>query len=419
MPPRHGGYGAVLPSRDNDAQLAIDRHLEALRAVTDVALAYLDLDELLDEMLARVSAAVGADTAALLLTDESGTELVARAARGLEAEVRQGVRVPVGVGFAGHIAVERRPIHLEHVDQTTVVNPILWESGVKAMLGVPLLHGSTLIGVLHVGTLGDRVFSDDDAVVLQVAAERIATAVRLRLLESERAATEALQRSLLPSTPSRIGELEFAARYVPAEDGGIGGDWFDVFRMDDGTVWLVTGDVAGHGLRAAVVMGRVRSALRAYALLSDDPGQVLALTDRKVQHFEIGQMVTVAVAAARPPYDEVRVALAGHPPPGVAHPGEGALLLDAPPGPPLGAATSDSQWPVATVALQPGSVLAFYTDGLVERRHEEITEGLERLRAALRCEEPALVCRTLMAALIGDRAPTDDVALLAVRRSLA
>jgi serine phosphatase RsbU (regulator of sigma subunit) len=362
---------------------------------------------------------VRADTAAVLLTDESGTELVARAARGLQGEVHQGVRVPIGTGFAGHIASERRPIRIDRVDDGTVLNPILWETGVKAMLGVPLLHGDTVIGVLHVGSLGGRVFDEEDAVVLQVAGERIATAIRLRLLESERSAAEALQRSLLPSTPSRLGDLEFAARYVPAEHGGIGGDWFDVFRVEDGTIWLVTGDVAGHGLRAAVVMGRVRSALRSYALLGDDPGQVLAMTDRKVQHFEVGHMVTVAAAIVRPPYDELHLALAGHPPPVLAHPDREASLVDADPGPPLGAALEGDAWPVATVPLQPGSVVAFYTDGLVERRHEDIDEGLERLRQAVRASEPGQVCRTVMSSLIGDHAPSDDVALLAVRRSPA
>ena len=114
-------------------------------------------------------------------------------------------------------------------------NPILWEKGIQAMLGVPLLSGGALVGVLHVGTLWDRVFTDDDVELLQVAADRVAAAVRVRLLEAERAAAEALQRSLLPSTPPQLIGLEFDARYVPAERDGIGGDWYDVFVLPTAT----------------------------------------------------------------------------------------------------------------------------------------------------------------------------------------
>ena len=280
--------------------------LAGIQAITDTALAFLDVDDLLKELLDRVLEILGADTAAVLLLDEAGEELFARSARGLEEEVRQGVRVPLGRGFAGRIAAERIPVVLNQIDETTVWNPILWQKGIRAMLGVPLISGGALVGVLHVGTLWDRVFTGDDIELLQVAADRVAAAVRVRLLEAERDAAEALQRSLLPSTPPRLLGLEFDARYVPAERGGIGGDWYDVFVVDNGDVWLVAGDVAGHGMRAAVVMGRLRSALRAYALVAGTPDEVLSLTNRKVQHFEVGQMATVAVAVLSPPYDRAR-----------------------------------------------------------------------------------------------------------------
>jgi hypothetical protein len=397
---------------DPDIQGRLDR----LRTVTDIALAYLDLDELLTEMLDRVLDVLEVDTAAVLLLDESGEELFARAARGIEEEVRQGVRVPIGHGFAGRIAAERRPVVLDKVDSTTVWNPILWQKGIRAMLGVPLVRGDDLIGVLHVGTLGDRVFSDDDAHLLQVVATRIATAVRLRLAEADRVAAEALQRGLLPSAPHRLGHLEFAARYVPTGKGDIGGDWYDVFQLDSGEVWIVTGDVAGHGLRAAIVMGRIRSALRAYALLGGPPDEVLAMTDRKMQHFEIGQMATVAVAVVSPSCDEMVVTLAGHPPPIVAHPGREGRVVETRAGPPLGIGVQTAP-PVITVALEPGSVASFYTDGLIERRGEPIDVGLERLRAEVAPGPPAQVCHRIMSALVGNHEPQDDVALLVMRRA--
>ena len=120
------------------------------------------------------------------------------AACGIEEEVYQGVRVPLRTGFAGRIAAEQRPVLLDRVDDTTVANPILWEKGIRAMLGVPLLSGGKTIGVLHVGTLQERSFSDADVQLLQLVAERVALATQTRLLEIERAASRVLERSLLP-----------------------------------------------------------------------------------------------------------------------------------------------------------------------------------------------------------------------------
>jgi putative methionine-R-sulfoxide reductase with GAF domain len=399
----------------DDRQL-VEERLERIKAVTDTALGFLDVEDLLIELLDRVLEILQVDTAAVLLTDESGRELFARAARGLEEEVRQGVRIPIGTGFAGRIAAERRPIILDQVDATTVANPILWQKGIRAMLGVPLLSGGTMIGVLHVGTVGDRHFGDEDIEVLQLVADRIAGAVRVRVLEAERDAAEALQRSLVPSVPPRVAGLEFAARYVPTEHGGIGGDWYDVFEVDDGEVWIVTGDVVGHGLRAAVVMGRLRSALRSYALLGVTPDEVLRLTDRKVQHFEVGQMATCAVAVLSPPYDEASIVMAGHPPVIAASPGQPAAFVQAIAGPPLGVGI-DLPWPVTKVPLAPGGVLFFYTDGLIERRDEPLDDSLERLRLAVTADRPEVLCQQVMAAVVGARESQDDIAILAVRRS--
>src|SRR5690349_24307872 len=119
----------------------------------------MDIDELLSEVLERLRGILDADTAAVLLHEVGTNDLVARAARGVEEEVRQGVRVPIGIGFAGRIAASRDAIRLDHVDATTVTNPILWETGIKVMLGVPLLAGDDLVGVLHVGRFEQRAFS--------------------------------------------------------------------------------------------------------------------------------------------------------------------------------------------------------------------------------------------------------------------
>jgi serine phosphatase RsbU (regulator of sigma subunit) len=164
-------------------------------------------------------------------------------------------------------------------------------------------------------------------------------------------------------------------------------------------------------------MGRIRSALRAYALVSDDPADVVALTDRKVQHFEIGEIATVAVAMTRAPYDEFHIASAGHLPPIVAAQAGPASFADIDIGPPLGAGVRDQRWPRTTVALARGSVAVLYTDGLVERRGEHLDTGLERLRAAVVADEPSALCQAVMGAVVGRMAPADDIAMLAMRRT--
>ena len=145
--------------------------------MSDAALAHLELDELLDELLLRIREALEADTAAFLLLDEETNELVARAARGLEEEVLAGTRVPVGQGFAGRVAAERRTVTLPDVDHANVLNPILRQKGIKSLLGAPLLGRGGVIGVVHVGTLTPRDFTSGDAELLQLAVDRAALAI--------------------------------------------------------------------------------------------------------------------------------------------------------------------------------------------------------------------------------------------------
>ena len=284
------------------------------------------------------------------------------------------------------------------------------------MLGVPMLAGGNLVGVLHVGSYSRRTFSEDDVLLLELAADRIGSAVQAGIAESERRAAGVLQRSLLPSAFPRIAQFEFASRYAPAEMGGIGGDWYDAFVLPNGDVWVMTGDVAGHGLWAAVVMGRLRSALRAYALLGMAPEDVLQSANRKLQYFEHDATATVVCAVFSPPYDVVRMVSAGHPPPVMVAPGKEPILVPLSPAPPLGA-VANLEAQSFSEFMEPGEVLLLYTDGLIERRGELLTEGLERLRVAVRPQDPEAVCRHVMDALIGNLVPQDDVALLALRRS--
>jgi serine phosphatase RsbU (regulator of sigma subunit) len=391
--------------------------LRRIAAVTDSALAHLTVEDLLDELLLRVRELLQVDTAAVLLLDEPSRQLIVTAAKGIEEEVRQGVRIPLGQGFAGRIALEKQPLMIERVDHTNVLNPILREKGVCSLLGVPLLTGGKVLGVLHVGTLTPRRFSEDDVTLLQLVADRVALSVQGRLSLTERAAAAALQRSLLPARLPEVPGLELASRYVPGEAGGVGGDWYDVFVLPNGRVGVVIGDVVGRGLRAAVVMGRLRSALRAYALEGTDPAGVLIRLDRKVLHFEPQIMATVLYAVVEPDLGRLLVSLAGHPAPVLAAPGRPAALLELPVDPPIGVLPGLRRRNTA-VDLQPGAVLCAYTDGLVERRGREPEIGQERLRAAMADRPAEDVCATVMSRLVGPDAVGDDIAVLVLRRKI-
>jgi phosphoserine phosphatase RsbU/P len=387
--------------------------LRDIRAVSDAALSYLRSEDFLTELLSRVKESLDADTAAVLLLDRSARQLVATAASGLEEEVKQGVRIPVGQGFAGRIAAEARPVILDHVDHSNVLNPILPEKGIRSLIGVPLLVNGTVIGVLHVGSIGRRLFTGDDAALLQLAAERAALAVQSLRSRDDRAAATALQQSLLPSQLPTVPGTEIATRYVPG-DGRVGGDWYDVFSLPSGELCVVLGDVAGSGLQAAIIMGRMRSALRAYALETRDPAEVLSRLDRKMQHFEPEAMATIAYAVLSPDTGELAIASAGHFPPVIAVPGRPSSLGEIAVGVPIGVA-DDPIRQTTTMSLAPGTVLCLFTDGLIERRHASIDDRLAQLSQIVAADPPESVCVSVMRALVGREAVGDDIALLVLR----
>ncbi|MHA6619824.1 PP2C family protein-serine/threonine phosphatase [Pseudonocardia sp. DLS-67] len=389
--------------------------LRRIEAVTDTALDELGVEEMLAELLERVRDLLDVDTAAVLLLDLSEQYLVATAARGIEEEVRQGVRIPLGKGFAGRIAAEREPVILETVDHSNVLNPILREKGIHSLLGVPLLSAGEVIGVLHVGSLHSRLFTHEDAVLLQLAGDRVALAIQARQIQVSRAAAATLQRSLLPARLPEVPGLEFATRYVPGGGGDVGGDWYDVFDVPSGHVYVVVGDVAGRGIAAAVAMGRIRTALRAYALQTDDPAELLTRLDAHVRYFEPGVMATALCAVIAPSHDKLLASCAGHPPPVSTSPATPGVVVDLPPDLPLGVDPTRRRR-ATPISLAPGHGLFLYTDGLVERRGLSPDVGIGRLCTAL-CPGPAdAVCGKVMFELLGSEQADDDVAVLMLSR---
>jgi anti-sigma regulatory factor (Ser/Thr protein kinase) len=395
------------------SRLAADR-LRDLQSITDAALAYLPLEVLLDELLTRVIEILGVDTAAILLLDEEEEQLVARAAKGLEEEVERGVRIPVGRGFAGRVAATRSPVRILNVAEADIYNPILREKGLHSLLGVPLLVEGNVVGVLHVGTLTERHFDDEDTELLQRAGDRAALAISSRLTEHERGLADALQRSIIPRLPD-LPAVSLAGRYLPAAAARLGGDWYDAFQLPDGRLGLAIGDVVGKGFHAAAIMGQLRSGLRAYAMDGMRPGEVLERLSRLLRQLEPGRTATLVYTAVDPHGGGLAAASAGHPPPLVKPVDGEPRYLDLPASVPLGA-TRYVRYDEKDLDFEPGSTLLLYTDGLVERPGERLDDGLERLAATVNADYAQLehLGDALIDVMLPEGPGEDDAALLLV-----
>jgi len=401
------------------AELVPSDRVRALYRLSDPALSELGLDEFLDELLVRVRHALSVDTVAILLLDAATQQLVARAAKGIEEEVEQGVRIPIGLGFAGRIAAERVAIFIADVDHADILNPILREKGIRSLLGVPLIVEGELIGVMHVGSLRPRTFGQVDLAVLQVAASRAAPGIeRARLfsaLEHEHRVAMLLQRNLLPKRLPDVIGVSTAAHYQPASDG-VGGDWYDVFELSRGRLGIAIGDVVGHGVQAAALMGQLRTALHAYAVEDHGPARTLTLMDRFVDAMPGYPIATAAYAVLDPEDGSLHLASAGHLPPILIGAG-GARVIEIDPAPPLGALPYGS-CREHEMSLAAGEMLVFYTDGLVERPKIPLTRSIgelvEVVRTASSAEE---ACELAVEHLVPPEGLRDDVAIVAMQQT--
>ena len=309
--------------------------LRDLQQVTDAALSSLPLDQLLNELLERVRDILEVDTVAILLLEEDGRVLAARAAKGLEEEVERGVRIPVGRGFAGRVAAERGPVQITDVDHADILNPLLREKGLQSLLGVPMLAEERLIGVLHVGALTKRLFAPDEIDLLQRAADRAALAIGARLYERQRGLAEEIQRSLFPRPLPDFPGVSLAARYWPAASAPLGGDWYDAFMLPTGSLGLVMGDVVGRGFRAAALMSQLRSALRAYAFDGNEPWELMTKLNTLLRRIDPGGSATLLYLEFDSDAGQARLASAGHLPP-LLRKGDEASFVDLPRAVPLG-----------------------------------------------------------------------------------
>ncbi|MEV6027835.1 SpoIIE family protein phosphatase [Streptomyces sp. NPDC052036] len=297
-------------------------------------------------------------------------------------------------------------------------------------LVVPLrARGSTLGVAQFIRHRNPDLFDDEDLLLAQGIAARAAMAVdNARRYTHARATALTLQRSLLPQHTAEQSAVEIASRYLPAgAQAGVGGDWYDVIPLSGARVALVVGDVVGRGIHAAATMGRLRTAVRTLADIDLPPDELLTHLDDVVIRLSAEASTDPTVEAAGDigatclyaVYDPVSrqcaLARAGHVPPAVVSRDGTADLLDLPPGPPLG--LGGLPFEVAEFDLPEGSLLALYTDGLIEARDHDIEAGIALLRQAL--AQPAVslqaTCDTVLEALLPADRPHDDVALLLAR----
>jgi serine phosphatase RsbU (regulator of sigma subunit)/anti-sigma regulatory factor (Ser/Thr protein kinase) len=280
------------------------------------------------------------------------------------------------------------------------------------------MAAGTVTGVIQVGVPEPDRFTEDDLLLLRLAADRVGLAIdHVRVYEREHRIAETLQRSLLPDRLPSLPGLEVAARYLAAaSESEVGGDWYDVIAIDSSRVGLVMGDVAGKGLAAASMVGRLRSAMRAYVLEGHDARTVVDRLNQLVwSELEDSQMATLVYMVVDQGEETISWVNAGHLPPLVIEEDGSARLLEGPSSVPLGVMPY-AQYESGSMELAPGSTMVLYTDGLVERPGEVLDDGLERLVQA--AGDPGggteRLCDELLARLVPGGAASDDVAILAL-----
>jgi PAS domain S-box-containing protein len=396
---------------------AVTEVVRKVQRVTDAALAHLSLDDLLPELVGRIKEILNTDSASILIAEPEDEMLVVRAARGLPIDTL-GFRVPLGQGFAGRVAAEKRPVVIDDVAQAEILNPALIESDARSLLGVPLIHEGQVTGVVHVGSKRRGAFDEDDVSVLQLIADRAALAVEnARLYDVEHHIVETLQRSLLPERMPDLPGVALAARYLAGGYGAdVGGDWYDAIALPSGDLAIAMGDVVGHGIGAAALMGQLRNALRAYVLDSHSPGEVVGRIDRLMHQFEAGRMATLLYMSIARDFSSLRYVSAGHLPPVVVEPDGTTRLLEGGRALPLGVMPQE-HFDEGVDVLTAGSTLILYTDGLVERPGENLDDGIARLAHAATTgpPDPDSLADHLLAELIGSEPARDDVGLLVLR----
>ena len=404
---------------------------------TSTLSATLEMDELLDR-LAGLCVPLLADWVYITLVDEHG------AVQGSAHRHRDGRQDDLELFTSLHVmhlpetSPSRRsmttaqPVLLAEVTdevlERAVLSPGAREAfrrlGGESVMTVPMVARRRTLGAMAlVSASPDRRFDQEDVDLVEDLARRAALAMdNVRLYQQEHTVADTLQRSLLPELPTIAG-LESAAHYVSASTAAdVGGDFYDLLELPDGSIGIVVGDVVGHDIAAAAAMGHLRGLIRACVWDAEDgdPGRVLTRVDRLVQGLRVASMATMVYARALRPSVEggpwrLEIANAGHPPVLLRDPEGGVRLIDGATGMLVGVDASTRRT-TRVVELPSGSTLIAYTDGLIERPGQDMDAGIgelaQRLAAAPPGAGPAELCDAAVSGVLDRR---DDVALMAVR----
>jgi len=425
---------ALERARSLTGERAAQERLAFLAMASSRLAESLDYHRTLDAVAALAVDAAG-DWCSVHLLDESGRPRLVTvhhreaALQDLLAELFARYPPDPGRGSGiGQALGEQRTVH-HRVFPDEVVRAIardawhyeaLQRLGLGSALVVPLKVVGRVIGVLTITSEQPHRYTEADVELVEDLAHRMSTAVDNALrYRQERETALTLQRSLLPSALPDLPGLAVAHRYLPGTGGAeVGGDWYDLVPLAGGRVGVVIGDVMGRGIAAAAVMGQLRAAVRACALVEDSPSSVLGLVDAAMSSLGQTSLTTCLYGVLDPATRRLRLASAGHLPPLVVHRDGGGQYVELEPGPPLGV-TGEAP-PEREIELPEGALLLLYTDGLVEGRAQPVEQGMLALRNAvadvrdLRADGVEELCDTLLRAMGRDGRPDDDSALLAV-----
>jgi len=446
--PRPSVEAALRDHRERLAQES--RIIETLYSVGQTLAKQLDLGRLVHSAIEAATSVVGARFGAFLYTvrEADGQSQTRYALAGLPPDSFDQFPLPRAAALLGSGALISSSIRLADVTEEARHGPggpyptesfparstpggsyappptqsaALAHPPVRSYLAVPVTAANgEILGSFYFGHPDVGVFTERDEQLAKGVAAHAASAMdNARLYRRERATAMALQHSLLPTTPAQVGDLDVASSYLPGEQGSrVGGDWFDVIALSADRVALVIGDVMGRGIEAAAVMGQLRAAIQAYAVMDLPPAQILDQLNRLVCQLPTDQIATCVYAVFDPGDGTVRWSNAGHLPPLLTTPDGRVSLLEADLGMPLG--VDQAVFAEAVRPLPAGSRLLLYTDGLVECRDQSLADRLGELREVLtELSAPGVVvgaqesCKHLINTLLTG-AEHDDVAILLI-----
>jgi serine phosphatase RsbU (regulator of sigma subunit) len=312
------------------------------------------------------------------------------------------------------------PVWLESQQERDLQFPTLhgFEASTVSMCAVPLIVGDRTLGALRFSFGSRRLFdADERAFVLALAAQTAQTLLRAEVYANERQASLDLQRALLPDNAPSIPGWDVATYYSPAGEEEAGGDFYDVLSLRDGHFIAVVGDVMGRGIHAAAAMAQVRTMIRAYAIADPDPVMVFNKVDRYFATIELSQLVTVLYLLVDPDGGTIHIGNAGHLPPLLVD-ASGSRIVPTPVGTPFGVDVGRRE--STTISMDRGDSLVVITDGLVERRGEDIDVGISRILDATRGEGHWDSAGALLQLVLGGAADSgthdDDVTVLVLCR---